>query len=128
VTGETELIPTADDLPRDNAELAKMAVSFKRLSPDSPVTCPASLDSLLDYLELEVPHGDLLTEEDLSFIRTANVKGANYWIWSFHEPGGDEAFATVCREPDGTTVIGFDSNYYRLSPEQFILGSYYRVF
>ena len=128
MAGEAEIIPSADDLPRDNAELAKIVVSFKRLSPDSAMSCPVPLDAVLDYLELEVPHGDLLTEEDLSFMRTANVKGTWYWIWSFHEPGGDQAFVTVCREPDGTTVIGYDTNYYRLSQEQFILGSYYRVF
>jgi hypothetical protein len=125
---ELELIPSKDELPEDNCELAKIAVSFRRLRADSPRSCPVSIGAILEYLSLEVPHGDLLTEEDLSFIRTAEVKGTQYWIWSFHEPGGGDAFATVRREPDGANVIGFDTNYYQLSPEQFILGSYYRVF
>lgn len=123
---EPELIPSEDELPRDNADLAKVAVSLRRLHPDSLEGCPVSMDELLDYLALEVPHGELLTEEDLSFIRTADIKGSKYWIWSFHEPGGSDAFATVSRDRNGTTTIGYEANYYNLSPEQFVIGSYYR--
>ena len=74
-----------------------------------------------------VPGGDALREGDLSFVRTADVEGTKYWIWSFTEPDGESAYATVAVSSSGST-LGYDANTYDLSPEQFILGDYHQVF
>lgn len=38
------------------------------------------------------------------------------------------AYATVAVEPDGTQTVDYETDYYGLTPEQFILGDYHRVF
>lgn len=117
-----------DDMPDENAELAHIAVSFPRLEPDSLQSCPVELNRILNYLSLEVPNGDCLQPDDLEFLRTADVEGTAYWIWRFLEPKGDQAYAVVSHRPDGVVTVGYDTNYYGLSPEQFILGDYHNVF
>lgn len=39
-----------------------------------------------------------------------------------------DCFVTVSLAPDGTTCIGYEENYHRCSPEQFMLGDYHEVF
>lgn len=116
-------------MPDNNAALAGVAVQFERLTPDSPDECPVEVPQLLAYLAREVPEGDSLTTADLAFDRTARVTGAEYWVWQFREPGtqGDDAFATVSRS-GGRVTLGYETNYYRLSAEQFILGDFHQVF
>lgn len=120
---------TAEDMPDDNADLADAEAEFPRLTPDSARGCPVPLADLLRYLADEVPGGDSLTRGDLTFARTARVADAEYWVWRFREPGvqGDQAFATVSRSGSRVT-LGCETNYYGLSPEQFVLGDYYGVF
>ena len=118
---------SAEEMPDDNAELAGVAVDFPRLREDSPTGCPVSLDDV-SYLADEVPGGASLTRGELTFLRTAQVEASKYWIWRFREPeGGDEAYVTVATA-DGAETIGYETNYYGLSPEQFILGDYHGVF
>lgn len=116
-------------MPGDNADLAAVQVDFDRLSPDSPEACPVAMTDLLDYLAREVRDGEQLTATDLTFLRTAQVETTEYWVWQFKEPGpdGDDAYATVSRSGNQAT-LGCDTNYYGLSPEQFILGDYHQVF
>jgi hypothetical protein len=116
------------DMPEDNADLAGIDVSFARLEDDSAESCPVPIEQILDYLGDEVPNGDLLEAEDLVFIRTAQVAEIAYWIWRFEEPDGTPAYATVSRDPDGSVCIGYDSNDFGLTPEQFMLGEYHNVF
>jgi hypothetical protein len=120
---------TADEMPDDNADLANVEVDFPRLDPDSPAACPVPLTDLLVYLAGEVPDGDSLAATDLTFVRTARVAEAEYWVWRFREPGpqGDDAFATVSRSGQQET-LGYEANYYGLSAEQFVLGDYHQVF
>jgi len=120
---------TAEELPDDNADLANVQVEFDRLAPDSPDACPVPLKGLLVYLANEVPNGEALTADDLTFARTARVEGTDYWVWRFREPGpgGDNAYATMCRAGQQVT-LGYEVDYYGLSPEQFILGDYHQVF
>ncbi|MFW2336061.1 hypothetical protein [Ilumatobacter sp.] len=114
-------------MPDDNAQLASVQVEFPRLEPDSVDGCPVSSDELLRYLADEVPDGESIVADDLIFLRTAQVDQTRYWIWSFNEPDGDRAYATVSAGPAGTT-IGYEADYYALSPEQFIVGDYHSVF
>lgn len=74
-----------------------------------------------------MPDGESLAAEDLTFLRTALVDQTRYWIWSFDEPDGDRAYATVSAGPEGVSV-GYETDYYGLTPEQFILGDYHDVF
>ena len=123
-----ESVLPAEEMPDDNADLAVVAVDFERLADDDPTSCPVSLGELLEYLAMEVPDGEALTESSLRFLRTAEVGGTQYWIWSFEEPEGAKAYATVSVSPEGSATLGYDADYYGLSPEQFILGDYHQVF
>ena len=115
-----------EDMPDDNADLARVSVEFERLTPDSPSGCPVPLEDLLDYLADEVPDGESLTADELTFVRTAKVADADYWVWRFREPG-PMASATVSTSA-GEVVTGYEANYYGLTPEQFVLGDYHQVF
>jgi hypothetical protein len=117
-----------EQMPKDNADLARVRVSFPYLEDNSARTSPASMDEILNYLASEVPDGDVVEPKDLHFIRTARVAQHDYWIWRFTESDGSEAYVTVSRRPDGQISLGYDSNYYGLSPEQFMLGDYHQVF
>jgi hypothetical protein len=121
-------VVSADDMPEDNADLARLVVKFDRLLDDSPQSSPVAIQDVLDYLTREVPGGDLLSATDLTFQQTAAVGTTRYWIWSFDEPdGGEPAYATVS-EDNGQLTVGYDANYYGLTPEQFMLGEYHGVF
>jgi hypothetical protein len=116
-------------MPEDNADLGTLLVEFPRLDPDTASSCPVLLEELLDYLSDEVPGGERLRPDDLRFLRTAQVADQRYWIWSFSEPdGGDLAYATVALGPGGTQTVGYETDYYGLTPEQFMLGDYHNVF
>ena len=116
-------------MPEDNHDLALVQVSFPPLADDSPASCPVSVSEVLEYLAAEAPGGETLEPSDLFFLRTAQVADVRYWIWRFFEPdGGDEAYVTVAQEQDGLTCVGYDANYYGLTPEQFLLGDYHNVF
>lgn len=119
----------AEEMPDDNAELANIRVEFDSLSPDSPAGCPVPFAKVLAYLADEVPDGEALTTDDVIFVRTARVVTTDYWVWRFREPGpnGDDAYATVSRSGKAVTV-GYGANYYGLTPEQFVVGDYHRVF
>ena len=120
---------SAGDMPDDNADLATVDVSFPRLPDDSASSCPVPIQNLLEYLADEVPGGEQLNASDLTFLRTADVEGTGYWIWRFKEPdGGDAAYATVSVDDTGASTLGYEADYYGLSPEQFILGDYHEVF
>lgn len=116
-------------MPDDNAALANVQVEFPALRDDSADSSPTSVPALLDYLADEVPDGDRLTERDLTFVRTAQVADAEYWLWRFREPGpdGEDAFVTVSRR-GGQVCVGYGTDYYGLTPEQYILGDYHEVF
>jgi hypothetical protein len=122
-------LPTVDEIPTDNRELAGVVVEFARLRDDSQRSCPVRIADLLTYLRDEVPGGQRLQPADLTFLRTAQVGDSRYWIWCLNEPdGGDPAYATVSVEDSGRVTSGYDTNTYGLTPEQFMLGDYHKVF
>ena len=113
------------DLPADNEDIVHVVIDLPFLADDSPGSSPVAVDRLLGYLSLQAPGGGLLTVADLNFRRTADLRVARYWIWSFVEPDGRAgAYATVRQDSDGTITMGYDTNDYRLSPEQFIVGEH----
>lgn len=117
-----------EQMPEDNADLARVEVSFPYLAENTAETCPVPIEDILEYLAAEAVDGEDLAAEDLEFLRTARVAEWDYWIWRFTESDGSEAYVTVSRRPDGQTCVGYDENYYGLSPEQFMLGDYHGVF
>lgn len=94
----------AEDVPADNADLARLTVESDRLTPDSVTACPVPVEDLLEYLADEVPDGESLTNADLTFLRTARLSGTDYWVWRFAEPGtkGGSAYATVSKGGQGS--------------------------
>ena len=116
-----------DDMPEDNADLAFIKIDFPRLSPDSSDACPASVDSILEYLTIE-SLDEVINEAQLKFLQTALVEDHQYWIWEFIESEGKKRFVTVSLSPTGNHSIGYAEDYYNLTPEQFILGDYHKVF
>lgn len=82
---------------------------------------------ILEYLEDEVADGEPRTVDDLTFIRTAKIYNCSYWIWGFHCFEGSEAFVIVSFN-EKSRIISFDTNDFGLSPEQFVVGTHYRVF
>lgn len=125
---EDPRVITSDEMPDDNADLARLEVDFDRLEPDTAESCPVAEEMILEYLSDEVPGGGL-SVEDLRFLRTALVGATHYWIWSFSDPtDGSAAFLTVSLSIGGQTTVGYEENYYNLTPEQYMLGDYYMVF
>lgn len=125
--GQPRPVLSAEEVPEDNAELASVDVDFARLPDDSAASCPVPISEVLRYLADEVPAA--LSEADLTFRRTAVVEGTRYWVWSFTEPdGGSAAYVTVSMSPAGATTLGYEDDYYGLSPEQYVLGDYHNVF
>lgn len=119
---------TFDEMPDDNADLANVEARFPRLPEDSPASCPVPMEDVLEYLAIEVPDGAKLTAGDMAFRRTARVADTDYWVWSLNEPDGQPAYVTVSVDDSGTETIGYEADYYGLSPEQFVLGDYHQVF
>ncbi len=119
-------VPTVDQMPEDNSDLAKLAVVLPRLRLDAATSCPVPTVTLLDYLRREIPFDDL-QESDLHFERTAQVNQTDYWLWTLHESDGSPWFASVARSPEGTT-LGCEWNSFGLSGEQYIVGDYHHAF
>ncbi len=109
------------------SELAAMEVELPRLEKDDARSCPVPMRELLDYLRMESGDETIRTK-DLTFIRTARIEDADYWIWRFEAQDGTEAYATVSRRTDGATCTGYLSNDDNLTPEQHIYGDYHEYF
>ena len=107
--------------PPDPNELPNLDVEFPRLEEDSAASSPVPMSEILRYLHAEAAP-DEPTEADLQFLRTARVEDADYWIWRYVESDGAECYVTVSRGPNGQTMLGYEENYDRLTPEQFMLG------
>lgn len=83
---------------------------------------------MVECLRLESPDGDSIDTGGLSFLRTAQVADKRYWIWALQEADGSRCYVTVAISPEGRSCIGYEENYYELTPEQFMLGDDHQVF
>ncbi len=112
-----------EEMPDDNYDLSKIEIDFSHVSFER-VSEPKEIEPyLLDYLERE----GYLPDGNLYFLRTAQVADIVYWIWEF-ESDGDKTYATATQDSNGDTSLGCDTDYYGLSPEQYILGDYHNCF
>jgi len=117
-----------EDMPEDNEDLAKRPVTFPVLEPNTAQSCPVPMKEILSYLRMESPDGASIKVAQLKFLRTALVGSHRYWIWSFQESDGADCFVTVSLPPDEGACIGYEENFYALTPEQFMLGDFHQVF
>jgi hypothetical protein len=110
-------------MPEDNEELSKIEIGFPHASLGE-VAEPKEIEPhLLDYLKIE----DYEPDGKLQFIRTALVNETVYWIWEFTS-SGEKIYATATQNEQGDTSLGCDTDYYGLTPEQYILGDYHECF
>jgi hypothetical protein len=110
-------------IPDEYEDIAKLQVKFPSLDPDSPHTCPVAWDDIIEYLAMEIPD-DSIKPSDLRFVRTAQVGSDQYWLWSFVDTYGDNAYLLVSLDQDGITSVGYEAAR-GLSPEQYMLVNYY---
>ena len=111
-----------EEMPDNNEDLAKIDVDFPPI-PDADTVDPDSFSpQLLDYLELE----EFTPDGELTFLRTALVETTSYWIWEFTSDG-EKAYVTFAKDDHGSCV-GCETDYYSLTPEQYMLGDYHNCF
>ena len=114
---------TSEEMPERNEDLAKVEIEFDHVSFDL-VSEPKEIEPyLIEYLERE----GFTPDDNLRFLRTAQVEEKVYWIWEFTSDG-EKAYATATQDKNGGTSVGCDTDYYGLTPEQFILGDYHNCF
>jgi len=115
-----------EEMPDDNEDIAKFDIVFPNLQKDQSKRYKEFVDNLVDYLHDE---GETVGAGDLKFIKAVQVKEQKYWIWEFHDKeDNDQCFAVVSEGPHGSLWINYDMNWHNLSPDQFILGDYHRVY
>ncbi len=112
-----------DEMPERNEDLATIEIDFDHVSFDR-VSEPNEIEPyLLEYLDRE----GFTPDNGLKFLRTAQVEETVYWIWEF-TTDGEKSYATATQNKDGSTSVGCDTDYYSLTPEQYILGDYHNCF
>lgn len=117
------MIPRAE-LPEDASEWQSVRVDFKRLTADTPASCPTSEDEVFEYVQAESGDSAGADRARLQFIRTAEVAEAKYWMWGYREDDGQLIYVVLRSNPDGSGVLGL-SEPNGLSPEQYLLADYY---
>jgi hypothetical protein len=106
-------------LPKKFKDRKGISVSFPRLSPDSPRSCPLSIREIMEYVRVESADLEKAKRKSLVFLRTAEVGEYLYWLWRFTESNGEECYVTVQYEPNCTVVIGLTGSE-GLSPEEYL--------
>jgi hypothetical protein len=122
-----EMLPY-DDMPDNNQDLTRIEISFPHLPfpYNLPLFCPRKVREILEYLRREGE--EQITKNSLMFLRTARVAEAKYWIWEFYDSENRKCYVTVSQAQNGSTCIGYEEDYYHLTPEQFMLGDYHHIF
>ncbi|MGI9235256.1 MAG: hypothetical protein ACR2RD_16610 [Woeseiaceae bacterium] len=111
-------------VPEDNADLAKLDIHLPSV-PSEEVSGPAEIEPyLLEYLKRE---GFPPNNGEIDFIKIVRIEGVIYWIWRF-DSDGDSCYATATQKSDGSTGVGCDTDYWDLTPDQYIFGDYHECF
>lgn len=114
---------TYEEMPENNEDLAKIEIDFPHV-PLQKIADPKEIEPyLLDYLERE----DFAPDGALKFLRTAQVEEVVCWIWEFYSQG-EKSYATASQDKNGDTGLGCGTDYYKLTPEQYILADYHQCF
>lgn len=135
-----------DDLPDDREELAAVRITLPRSEDDAEASCPVSKQEILEHLAQEAPGGaesgsEEVIEFNLTFLRTATLDNASYWIWGFKDgndadsymlvgvwrnvPGERPAWTEGSRRPE-ETLLSYDEAF-DLTPEQFIVAEHFDI-
>jgi hypothetical protein len=113
-----------DQLPEDAADWTGIVVDFPRLDDDSPQSCPLNESDVFDYVRVESADVDDADHGRFRFRRTALVRDQRFWLWEYMESDGVLDYVLVQADATGNTILGL-SGTNGLSPEQYILASYY---
>lgn len=113
-----------DKLPDDAADWNRIAVDFPRLKVDSARSCPLKEDDIFEYIKCEAADLEKSERSRFRFLRTARVKTQRFWLWEYIESDGVPSYVLVRAADKGNTELGLNEMN-GLSPEQFILASYY---
>ena len=105
----------------------KSVEALPYLTPNSAESCPVSMDRVVAFLQRETLAGESLWASHLEFVRTALVVDRRYWLWRFFDKGEIECFVTASVGPDGQGEIGYDDNFLKYTPEEYIFSDYLGV-
>ena len=75
---------------------------------------------------LESADLDDAKDESLRFLRTAQVEGSRYWLWSYTESDGEVCYVFFRVSADGDTLLSLSSTG-GLSPELYLLADFYEL-
>jgi hypothetical protein len=120
------MIPPKAELPDDPAEWRGLPVSLPLLSGNSSASCPLPISELMEYVRFESADQDAASIESLQFIRTAQIEGSRYWLWSYTELSGDVCYVFLRENEAGNTLRSMTGTG-GLSPEQYLLADYYHL-
>jgi hypothetical protein len=112
------------DLPEDAADWTNVSVDFERLEPDDASACPCPMEEIVEYIRDESADLDDAREEQVQFLRTAQIGKVKYWIWRYTESDGEACYLTVSDAPGGISNMGLSAAN-GLSPEQYMLADYF---
>ena len=111
-----------EEMPDDNEDLAKININFPPIPNTESVDPNIFMPEMLEYLELE----GFKPDGELKYLRTALVEETSFWIWEFTSDN-EKCYATVDKK-ENAICYGCDTDYFGLTPEQFILGTYHQCF
>lgn len=124
---------TYDDMPENNEELANIKIDFPHLDEEQNSRNKSFEDELLQYLDME---GENTSKKDLKFLRSGKIIETKliflkdvtlFWIWEFKDDSENKCYAEILKK-NGQLSYGYKQDFYKLTPEQYILGSYHNVF
>src|SRR5437868_4050538 len=109
-----------------------LALSFPPIRPslsylpdNSPASCPIRVEELRAYLAAAAEGAKALREDDLVFLRTAQIDDTRYWLWMLETRGGGITYATVMVEPDGSAWMAHHASWQARSSEEVLLADYH---
>jgi hypothetical protein len=123
------MIPARDQLPKSWKGLKNYTFDLPQLFLNVAWTCPTKKNEIFEYLDVEAPGGSQsgsanVIEFDLKFVRTAQVNGSKYWLWSFKDGYDLDCFVAVQKDQGGRNILGYDESF-GLTPEQWLVMDYY---
>ncbi len=118
------MIPPKNTLPTDVEQWKDVQVSLPRLPEDSQTSCPDPLSEIMDYVRRESADGTKAKRASLRFLRTAQIEGSQFWMWTYTESDGEICYVYYHDRVGRGATLGLQSTR-GLTPEQFMLAVHY---
>ena len=116
-----------DELPDDAMELAKCNIDLPYASDNSEESCDLSINHIMWHIKCEAIDYEYIKKNKPDFIRTAILNNTQYWIWRVRESTGIQYYYTVTEDEYGRQTIRYCENYGNWTPEQYMIGDYYKM-